>query len=307
MRILNYGSLNIDYVYTVDHIVPGGETISSSRLQVFTGGKGLNQSVALARAGAAVSHAGCIGTDGQFLKELLADCGADTSRITTGRERTGNAIIQVDRNGQNAIVLFSGTNREMTEEKIERDLADFSEGDWLLLQNEINLNARIMELAYAKGMRIVLNPSPMDEDILALPLEKVSCFILNELEGARLAGETEPEQILQKLLQRFPEAELVLTLGQDGSVYAYRDTVIRQGIFPCKAVDTTGAGDTFTGYYLASRMRGEDPETAMRLAAMAASIAVSRPGAAPSIPVLSEVEAAVRETCKKSDGLDAAD
>ncbi len=293
MRILNYGSLNIDYVYTVDHIVPGGETISSSRLQVFTGGKGLNQSVALARAGAAVAHAGCIGADGQFLKALLADCGVDTSRITTGRERTGNAIIQVDRNGQNAIVLFAGTNREMTEEKITGDLADFSEGDWLLLQNEINLNARIMDLAYEKGMRIVLNPSPMDDDILALPLQKVSCFILNELEGERLTGEKEAERILQVLLRRFPEAELVLTLGSEGAIYAYKDMVIRQGIFPCEAVDTTGAGDTFTGYYLASRMRGEDPAEAMRLAAMASSIAVSRPGAAPSIPALLEVEAAL--------------
>lgn len=293
MKILNYGSLNIDYVYTVDHIVPGGETISSSRLQVFTGGKGLNQSVALARAGAPVAHAGCIGADGQFLKDLLTDCGVDTSRITTGRERTGNAIIQVDRNGQNAIVLFPGTNREMTEEKISRDLADFSEGDWLLLQNEINLNARIMDLAYEKGMRIVLNPSPMDDDILALPLQKVSCFILNELEGERLTGEKEAERILQVLLRRFPEAELVLTLGSEGSMYAYQNTVIRQGIFPCEAVDTTGAGDTFTGYYLASRMRGEDPAEAMRLAAMASSIAVSRPGAAPSIPVLQEVEAAL--------------
>ena len=293
MRILNYGSLNIDYVYTVDHIVPGGETISSSRLQVFTGGKGLNQSVALARAGAAVAHAGCIGADGQFLKELLADCGVDTSRITTGRERTGNAIIQVDRNGQNAIVLFAGTNREMSEEKITGDLADFSEGDWLLLQNEINLNAFIMERAYEKGMRVVLNPSPMDDDILALPLQKVSCFMLNELEGERLTGEKEAERILQVLLCRFPEAELVLTLGSEGAIYAYKDMLIRQGIFPCEAVDTTGAGDTFTGYYLASRMRGEDPAEAMRLAAMASSIAVSRPGAAPSIPVLQEVEAAL--------------
>ena len=293
MRILNYGSLNIDYVYAVDHIVPGGETISSSRLQVFTGGKGLNQSVALARAGAPVAHAGCIGADGLFLKDLLTDCGADTSRITIGQERTGNAIIQVDRNGQNAIVLFAGTNREMTEEKITADLADFSEGDWLLLQNEINLNARIMELAYDKGMRIVLNPSPMDDDILALPLQKVSCFILNELEGARLTEETEPERMLQGLQERFPEAELVLTLGSEGSVYAYKGAVIRQGIFTCEAVDTTGAGDTFTGYYLASRMRGEDPAAAMRLAAMASSIAVSRPGAAPSIPVLQEVEAAL--------------
>lgn len=295
MRILNYGSLNIDYVYTVDHIVPGGETISSSRLQVFTGGKGLNQSVALARAGADAAHAGCIGSDGVFLKELLTDCGVDTARISEGTERTGNAIIQVDKNGQNAIVLFSGTNRQMTEEKIVRDLKDFGEGDWLLLQNEINLNGRIMELAEEKGMRIVLNPSPMDEAVLALPLEKVSCFLLNELEGARLTGETAPEQILKGLLKRFPEAEIVLTLGEEGSIYAYRDTVIQQGIFPCEAVDTTGAGDTFTGYYLASRMRGEDPAYAMRLAAMASSIAVSRPGAAPSIPELREVTAALSQ------------
>ena len=293
MRILNYGSLNIDYVYTVDHIVPGGETISSSRLQVFTGGKGLNQSVALARAGAAAAHAGCIGSDGQFLKELLTDCGADTSRITTGQERTGNAIIQVDKNGQNAIVLFSGTNREMTEEKIRKDLSDFGEGDWLLLQNEINLNKLIMDLAYEKGMRIVLNPSPMDDDILSLPLQKVSCFILNELEGAKLTGRIDAEQILQVLLKRFPAAEIVLTLGSEGSIYAYKDKMIRQDIFPCTPVDTTGAGDTFTGYYLASRMRGESPAQAMKLASMASSIAVSRPGAAPSIPVLSEVEAAL--------------
>ena len=294
MKILNFGSLNIDLVYDVPHIVKPGETISSTSFSRFPGGKGLNQSAGLAKAGAEVYHAGNIGADGQFLKDLLADCGADVSRVNVPDMPTGNAVIQVDENGQNSIFLFAGANRANTEETIEKALCGFEAGDLLLLQNEINGNAEIMEKAYARGMKIVLNPSPMDEKILALPLEKVWCFVMNEIEGAALSGETEPEKIIAAMRKKYPESVFVLTLGENGSIYADQEKSFFQGIYPCDVVDTTAAGDTFTGYLLAGLMDGKSPEESMKRAAMASSIAVSRKGAAVSIPEKEEVDLALK-------------
>ena len=292
-KILNYGSLNIDLVYTVPHIVQPGETLTSLAYQRFPGGKGLNQSIALARAGASVFHAGAIGEDGLFLKELLAANGADVSRIAVLPAPTGRALIQVEESGQNCIVLFPGTNRMNKERGPEEILEGFSEGDWLLLQNEVDGNAAVMEEAKKRGMKIALNPSPMDGDILQLPLSLVDLFFVNEVEGEQLTGEAEPEKILEKMKALFPEAAVVLTLGSRGSMYQDRDTFISQPIFPCKVVDTTAAGDTFTGYVLSGIIHDDAPEILMRRATMASSIAVSRAGAAPSIPYLEEVENAL--------------
>lgn len=163
MKILNFGSLNIDYTYSVDHIVHPGETITSGSLEVFPGGKGLNQSIALARAGADVYHAGLIGEDGIFLRDLCRESGVKTGYIRETETRTGNAIIQVSEKGENCIILYPGANREQTEEYIDEVLKGFGEGDVLLLQNEINLLDYLISKGAEKGMKIVLNPSPFDE------------------------------------------------------------------------------------------------------------------------------------------------
>ncbi len=296
VRILNFGSLNIDEVYRVSHFVRPGETLSSMGRECFCGGKGLNQSVALARAGAAVFHAGCIGTDGRFLADTLQENGVCISalRFLPGVP-TGRAVIQVDDNGQNAILLFPGANACVDEPYIRQVLARFGQGDWLLLQNEISGSRKLLTLAAERRMHIVCNPSPMHRDILSLPLENVSCFLLNEIEGAALADTEQPEEILRRLRERFPRAITVLTLGQRGAFYADATETLFQPAIPAEAIDTTGAGDTFTGFLLASLADGKTAREAMRLAATAASIAVSRKGASSSIPTLKEVLCAVGE------------
>lgn len=290
MKILNFGSMNIDFVYSVHHIVAPGETIPSQKLEMHAGGKGLNQSVALARAGAPVFHAGCMGEDGNFLLDICKESGVDTRFVrVSDTERTGNAIIQVASNGQNSIVLFPGANRQMTEPFIEEVLAYFEPGDLVLLQNEINLVDVIMKRAHEKGMRVVLNPSPFNDSLLSCPLEDVGIFMLNEVEGAQLTGEEEPARVLAGLHKRFPKALVVLTLGGDGVMCQDGEEVYTHGVFDVNAVDTTAAGDTFTGFFLAAILRGETVPEALRQASTASALAVSVEGATNSIPRLQEV------------------
>lgn len=294
MKVLNFGSLNIDYVYKVDHFVGKGETLSSQSLNVFTGGKGLNQSVALGRAGAEVYHAGCIGRDGIFLLDILKSAGADVGHVAVLEDiRTGNAIIQNDSEGDNCILLYGGANQAVTKEQVDQTFADFSKGDYLILQNEINELPYIVERAHELGMNIVLNPSPMNEKIRELNLEAVDWFILNEIEAGQLTGveKTDGDGLISALLKRFPKARIVLTMGAVGSLYADEKKSAVQGIYPVRVVDTTAAGDTFTGYFMAGILRGRTAEEALDIAAKASAIAVSRPGAAPSIPTVGEVEA----------------
>ena len=292
MKILNFGSLNIDYVYNVDHIVKKGETISSDTLNVFCGGKGLNQSIALSKAGAEVYHAGVIGEDGAFLEEILRASGVHTRFVQMKADtRTGNAIIQKDRNGDNCILLYGGSNRAVTPGMADEVLEHFEAGDMLVLQNEISELSYLMERAHERGMVIALNPSPIDEELLKAPLQYVNYFILNEIEAKTLTnGVEEDNAMLEAMLKKFPNAEIILTLGERGSVYAKGNVRVEQGIYKVPVTDTTAAGDTFTGYYLASIIQGLSVEKALNMAAKASAIAVSRKGAAPSIPEREEVE-----------------
>ena len=289
MRIFVFGSLNIDHTYHVPHMLRTGETLSSTRYTKNVGGKGFNQAVALSRAGADVCFAGAIGQDGMFLTDYLRDAGVDTSCVRLIDEPTGHAIIEVDQEGRNAILLFGGANQKITDEMIEQTLSKANSGDWILLQNEINEGDRIICAAHEKGMQIILNPSPVSRQMLAWPLELVSWFILNEVEGEDITGKKEPQEILDELLRRYPDCRVVLTLGEKGSMYADANSRYTQDICPCTAVDTTAAGDTFTGYFLQAAAQGKDIPDALRMAAQASAIAVSRPGAAASIPMAEEV------------------
>lgn len=290
MKVLNYGSLNVDYVYTVDHIIVGGETQQSSKLETFSGGKGLNQSIALAKAGVPVYHAGIIGTDGDILLKACEEAGVNTRYIRRLPVKGGHTMIQVDKNAQNCIILYGGTNQMQTEEFVDEILSDFGEGDYLILQNEINLLDYIIDRAYEKKMKIVLNPSPFDDRLKSCDLGKIHLFLVNEIEGEQITGYRDKDQILDALAEKFPHAEFVLTLGSDGAVYYDGKEKVFQDIFKVKAVDTTAAGDTFTGYFIASVLEGKPIQEALRTAAKASSIAVSRPGAAPSIPYAEEVK-----------------
>lgn len=289
MKVLNMGSLNLDYVYSVAHMVREGETLAADRMEVYCGGKGLNQSIALARAGAEVFHAGLIGEDGEILLKICRENGVDTRYIKRVPGKSGHTIIQVDRNARNCILLFGGSNRAFSRDYVEEVLKDFGAGDVLLLQNEINLLEEIVELADKKEMTIILNPSPMDDGLKKVDLSKISLFLVNEIEGTQLTGEEEVEKMLSIFRRKYPDAEIVLTLGEKGAVYQDKERRIIQKAYPVKAVDTTGAGDTFTGYFIAGLLKDTEISERMDVCARASAIAVSRKGAAASIPSAEEV------------------
>ncbi len=290
MKVLNFGSLNYDFVYDVDHIVQPGETLDSLNMETFFGGKGLNQSIAMARAGVHVYHAGLVGEDGSAFYELCRENGVDTTYLSQIDGKSGHAIIQVNKDAQNCIILYGGSNRRVTKEFVDQVLADFQEGDILMLQNEINCLDYIIDQAYEKHMTIILNPSPFDSALDQCDLKKISVFLLNEVEGKQISGHEDPEKILETMQEQFPDAKIVLTLGENGVVYADKERRIQQGIFKVKAVDTTAAGDTFTGYFVAALAKGLPMEETLRLCSKASAIAVSRKGASPSIPKMEEVE-----------------
>lgn len=296
MKVINFGSLNLDFVYTVDHIVKPGETISSHKLQINCGGKGLNQSIALAKAGVPVYHAGKIGPDGGILTDLLKTYGVNTDNVHISECKSGNAIIQVDKNGQNSIVLYPGANHDIDENMISSVINGCGSGDYLLLQNEINNIDKIMEQAHKAGLTIIFNPSPADSSIKQLPLDYVSIFVLNEIEGKEISGFEAADDILEGIHNKYPASRVLLTLGENGSCYLDTDKTYKYGIIKSQVVDTTAAGDTFTGYFIAGLINGLSPEQNLRQASMASSIAVSRPGAAASIPFMKEVQEKLNET-----------
>lgn len=292
MKILNIGSLNIDKTYSVKRFVQPKETIQALKYEEFCGGKGLNQSVALARAGAEVYHAGAVGADGALLADMLESSGVHTEYLLKTAGASGHAVIQIDESGQNNIIICGGANRELTKEYIDSVLENFGPDDLLLLQNETSNVGYAIGKARERGMTVALNPSPADDAIKSFPLPLVDYFIINELEGRELAGieSEEPERIMDALLKKFPGAHFVLTLGENGAYYFDSEKKAFHDIFRVKAVDTTGAGDTFCGYFIAGLSQGLAVETILAQASAASAIAVGRKGAAPGIPAVKEVK-----------------
>lgn len=281
VKILNFGSLNIDHVYQVSDFVMAGQTIASSDYTVHVGGKGLNQSVALAKAGANVYHGGKIGSDGLTLKDFLQDNDVNVSYVLTDPAvATGHAIIQVTPSGENSIIIFGGSNTTICEHEIDSVLAEFSQGDYLLLQNEISNIDYIIEKAHEKGMIIILNPSPITENLLnSRVLSLLDWVILNQGEADTFA---EGKDALKDV---FPRANIIKTLGTKGAVaYIGDEEITVPAAYFGPAVDTTGAGDTYTGYFFAGIMRGQSIEESLRSASVAAAISVTKEGAARSIP-----------------------
>lgn len=290
VKILNFGSLNIDKTYKIDHIVNEGETISCKDYKQGLGGKGLNQSLALKRAGADVIHAGMVGeVDGDiFLNFLKENNIKSLVKKTCGN--SGHAIIQVDKNACNSIIVEAGANKKIDKSYIDQVINEFSKGDFLLLQNEINNIPYIVKKAKEKGMKIFLNPSPIDEEIKNLDLNMIDFLILNETEGESLSGYKEPYEILNSFTNNYPKLEVILTLGEDGGIYTYKREKIKYDSYKVKAVDTTGSGDTFLGFFIGSLAKGEDIKTSLKLGALAASLSCSKEGAASSIPSKEELE-----------------
>lgn len=299
MKILNFGSCNIDTVYCVQNIVMPGETIAAKSVDRYPGGKGLNQSVAISRAGSFVYHAGCIGGDGDFLYSFISGVGVDTSYVKRVQDSTGQAFIQVSGSGENSIVIYRGANYSVTREYVDYVLQDFYEGDILLLQNEISEVGYIIDTAFSRGMKIFLNPSPLDEAILGVDLNKIHCLIVNSIEARGYVGASETgegvEEFMQEMRCRYPNLTAVVTLGSQGCVWFDAERAVFQPAFRVNAVDTTGAGDTFTGYFLSSLSKGECVERALQLASCASALAVSVEGAASSIPTIDAVLCALDE------------
>lgn len=234
MKVLNFGSLNIDYVYKVEHFVSPGETILSNDFEIFCGGKGLNQSIALKKAGVDVYHAGKVGDNSDLLLNRLREFGVNTDFIQRESGPTGHAIIQLDKTGQNCIILHGGANQTMTKEFIDSVIDNFSKGDIILLQNEINLLDYIIEKAHKKGMRIALNPSPINESIEKLDLSPVTWLLLNEVEGKALSGCREDVEIAAELNRRYPDTEIILTLGSEGVLYSSRGKTLSHRAYETK-------------------------------------------------------------------------
>lgn len=290
MRVLNIGSINVDHVYEVGHFVRPGETLDGLSYHTFAGGKGFNQSVALARAGAVTLHAGKVGKDAAWLLQRLEQEGVDTTHVTVAEAATGHAIIQVVPDGENAIVLYGGANRLISEADVASALSGCSPGDYLLLQNETSSVTQAIQKAHENGLRIVFNPAPMTADVHHYPLEFVDFFILNETEAEGLTGKTDPAAAGARMRELFPRAATVLTLGSKGALYFDANAMHHEPALPVDAVDTTAAGDTFIGFFLAELMQTGDPAKALAKACHAAAICVTRAGASASIPSRHELE-----------------
>ena len=295
--MLNFGSLNIDHIYRVPHLVRPGETLKSTGYSVMPGGKGLNQSVAVARAGGAVGHVGKIGRDGNWLLDEMTREGIDTTHVRVGDEPTGHAIVQVDDSGENAIVTCAGANRAILRRDIEDTLTNCGTDAVILVQNEINDVDHIIRTATGRGLHVVFNPGPFDDAVRDYPLELVSTLVVNETEARAIAGtgggtgdrDDAYDGLGTRLAARLPDTDVIVTLGSRGVVCKTGGTTIHVSAYPARAIDTTGAGDTFIGYYIARRTAGDNIERALRVANKAAALAVTRPGAMPSIPGLDDI------------------
>ena len=286
MRVLSFGSINIDTVFHVPHLVGPGATIAASSVERFAGGKGANQSVALARAAIPVFHAGRIGQDGLWVRDLITACDVDTSLVVTDTDHlTGSAFIQVDGRGENAIVLDAGANHAITSQQIESTFAGFARGDVLVLQNEVNAVPAMIESARRRGMQIAFSAAPMNESVCSYPLDDVDYVFVNETEAELLSGRANPEEAARAL----PGRTRVITQGAKGAI-AFDGSQLFQVPAPTvQVVDTTAAGDTFVGYCLSACLRDTPLPEAVRIACHAAALSVSRRGAMSSIPSLDEV------------------
>lgn len=292
MKVLNFGSLNYDYVYEMEHFVEPKETISSIGYSRNFGGKGLNQSIALAKAGMDTYHAGRVGSDGQDFIDYLNKYGVKTTYLLKDEnEATGHAIIQVCK-GQNCIILHGGANQKVDEKQVDEVLSHFEKGDVLLLQNEISCIGYIMCKAHEKGMKIAINTAPMDAKIFTYPLDLVDIFVVNEVEAAGLvkSDSDDPQTIIDLIIKKYPNKEVVMTVGEKGAYFIKDGTAIHEPALRVNAIDTTAAGDTFTGFFLAVYLNTGDAKKALQIATKASSITVQGKGAAQSIPTMADLK-----------------
>ncbi|MBR7889552.1 ribokinase [Marinomonas sp. A79] len=289
MTIYNLGSINLDHLYQLDHFVRPGETMASNSYQCLLGGKGANQSVALAKAGATVKHIGAVHHSDQAVLRQLEDLGVDTSLVAQLDVPTGHAIIQLNKQAENCIILYQGANHALTQEQVDQALSTAEPGDWILLQNETNLIEYTMKKAQQQGVKVAFNPAPMDAALTKQVLELVDLLIVNEVEAMDLIGTTDIDSTIAAFPKVYPELAVLMTLGKAGVYYFKGSETVFAAAFSVQAVDTTAAGDTFIGFILSSLMKGEEMKNAITRACAASAICVTRLGAASAIPTQDEV------------------
>ena len=297
--IFNLGSINIDYTYLVPYFVRPGETLESDDYNIGLGGKGVNQSLAIARAKGMVSHWGRVSSIDAWVTSELESAGVDVKDIELTPEPSGHAIIQIDALGENAILLFSGANHGFTREKMTALVAQTAPGDTILIQNECNGLDQLILLAVSHGCKVIFNPAPMTSKVSSLPLDQCELLFFNRTEAAALLEmpvDSSAADLLMRCKESLGDVEVVLTLGSEGAWYQRSNETLFQPALKVKAVDTTAAGDTFVGYFLAARQAGLTPSQCLQRAATAAVLAVQKFGAASSIPMAPEVDGIIYQS-----------
>ena len=283
MTIWNLGSINIDHVYSVPHLPAPGETLAATGYAVGLGGKGANQSIAAALAGARVHHIGAVGEGADWALSRMRAAGIDTAGVRQVDTPTGHAIIAVDPGAENMIMLFPGANLAPDADHIDAALTMAAPGDLLLLQNETSAQPDAARLAKERGLRVIYSAAPFQPEAVAQVLPYVDLLVMNEVEAAQLRA---------ALGDDVPPVERIVTMGAQGARWeGPGDACILVPAFPVRPVDTTGAGDCFIGNLAAGMDAGLPRAEAMRRAAAAAALQVTRPGAAEAMPTRAEVEA----------------
>lgn len=289
MTILNIGSINVDHVYAVPHFPVPGETLTALGYDRGLGGKGANQSIAAARDGATVRHIGAVGEDGIWARDALAAHGVDITGVAISAAPTGHAMIEVDPSGENRIVILGGANLTLDPTVIEIAFDAARAGDLVLLQNETNLVAEAAGLARDRGLRVIYSAAPFDAKAVRAVLPSVDLLALNAVEAVMLAGE------LGCSAAELPVPAVLITDGAHGARYIAGGKTVRVDAFPVAALDTTGAGDAFVGCFVAALDAGLAIPQALRRAAAAAALQVTRPGAAAAMPTRAEIDAFLTE------------
>jgi ribokinase len=286
MAVFNLGSINADLFYQVPHLLAPGETLASTQHSRGLGGKGANMSVAIARSAARAVHIGAVGADGRWAVERLLEYGVDTRNIVELDVPTGHAVIMVDDQGENAILLFPGANRALTETHIASALMAATEADTFVFQNETSAQIESATLASAKGMRVVYAAAPFDAQAVEAVLPMLDILVMNAVEAQQLTD------ALGMTLAALPVRDVIVTLGGEGCRWINTDAGTDQMFpaIPVTPVDTTGAGDTFTGFLVAGLDRGLPMEQAISLGQQAGAIMVTRHGTADLIPDLKDIE-----------------
>ena len=276
--IFNFGSINIDHVYRVPHLPEPGETLTASSRETHLGGKGINQSIAISRAGGNVIHIGAVGPDGDWALQAVRDLDVGTDAISKVDAPTGHAVIYVDDDAENEIVILAGANACLTENQIRETMEHASSDDWVLVQNETNLVPQVVAAAKHAGCKVAYSAAPFVADVAISLLEKIDLLVVNEGEANALSDALGVE------VHRIPVSEVLITKGSKGASFKHSQGILEQDAFKVMPVDTTGAGDTFLGSFLARLDLGNEACEALEYAAAASALQVTQVGAATAIP-----------------------